>query len=178
MNITFSPVIAAKFVSGDFEVEGFKTVLLTQDIVKYYGGVPNSLFPESPVGKPYKSKRTFLLKNIPEAASLEMVQSRIPKTARISETLSHEPIVSDNLQYAIEQGNTTLEAIKARQIVQAINTDTGELTEVQDRKSLKPMYRLTAFNMTEVEDTDLRTYTDAELIAYAERQASKAAQSV
>lgn len=178
MNISYSPVIVEKFVSGDFEVAGFKTVLLTQMVTKYYGGVPNPLFPEIPVGKPYTSKRTFLMKNLPEAATIAMIQARIPKTAMICETISHSPIISDNLQYGIDTGKTTVDKIKSRQIVQAIDKVTGELVIILDKKNLKPMYRLTEFCMDATEDIDLRTYTPNELAAFELRKASAVEQDI
>jgi hypothetical protein len=150
ITITFEPVTAEKFITGTFVTSG-KTVLLRQDVIKNYGGTE------------YKSTRTFLMKNIPENKSIADVNAAIPKTAKIQQTLSHEPIITENLASAIEQGLTDIEKLKSHQLIQAPDTETGEILPILDKINGKVQYRLQSFDMTgTVEDVDLRTYTDAE----------------
>jgi hypothetical protein len=177
--VKFGPVVADKFVTSNFETKG-KTVLLKQEVLRYYGSTPNPLFPNDVVlGEPYKSVRTFLMKGIPETKSIADVNAVLPKTAKIQQTLSHQPIITENLQSAIEQGLIDIEKIKSHQLIQAPDTETGEIVPVLDKVTRAPMYRLMSFDMSgTAEDVDLRTYTDAEKLAAKMRKASEVEQAL
>lgn len=164
--VKFGPVVADKFVTGNFDTKG-KTVLLKQEVLRYYGSTPNPLFPNEVVmGEPFKSVRTFLMKGIPDNKSITDVNTVIPKTAKIQQTLSHGPIITENLANAIENGLTNIENIKSHQLIQAPDTETGEIVPILDKVNGKSMYRLMSFDMSgTIEDVDLRTYTDAEKLA-------------
>ena len=165
ITVKFAPVKAVKFVDSLFDNNGTKTVLLSQEVTKIYGST-NELFPDSVTGKEYKSSRTFLMKNIPATKSVADVNAVIPPTARIQQTLSHQPIITDNLQSALDQKLTTIEKIKSHQLIQAPNVETGEIVPVVDKINGVPMYRLMSFDMNgTVSDVDLRVYSDAEKLA-------------
>jgi hypothetical protein len=153
ISITFDPVTVEKFITDNFGTSG-KTVLLRQDVIKNYGGTE------------YKSTRTMLMKNIPENKSIADVNSAIPKTAKIQQTISHEPIITENMQSAIDQDLTTVENVKKSQLLQSIDENTGAMLPVLDKINGKKQYRLMKFdkNGTAV-DIDLRTYTAAEELA-------------
>ena len=164
--VNFGPVVADKFVTGNFDTKG-KTVLLKQEVLRYYGSTPNPLFPNDVVlGEPYKSVRTFLMKGIPDNKSIADVNAVIPPTAKIQQTLSHEPIITENLASAIEQGLTDIEKIKSHQLIQAPDVETGEIVPVVDKINSKPIYRLMSFDINgTVSDVDMRVYSDAEKLS-------------
>ena len=112
------------------------------------------------------SKRVVWV-DVPEGSTVESVSAKLAALpeATVYRIYANRPIISDNQNYAISAGLTTMDAIADKQAIRYGEGDpqAGQLI----LKNGKPQYKADFFKSTATEDQDLRTEDPADFYASA-----------
>jgi hypothetical protein len=112
------------------------------------------------------SKRVVWV-DVPEGSTVESVSAKLAALpeATVYRIYANKPIISDNQNYAISAGLTTMDAIADKQAIRYGEGDpqAGQLI----LKNGKPQYKADFFKSTATEDQDLRTEDPADFYASA-----------
>lgn len=163
---SYGPLTVREVKASEFQKAGTLTAILEQVVTtksfyptkKFGNELNDNVFNTKDFGaeeKPYEHKETriaFML--VPIGTTKELVEAKLksfPK-ARIYRVLSSKPILTNDQEWAIKNGNLTLEAVMNRQ--QVINPSTGET--ILDGNNM-PQYRATFLSTSGKEDQDFRS---------------------
>ena len=164
---TVSPIVVREIKDSQFQKENTTTAVLEQIVTtvsEYASSRISNEFQDNIFSKEEfgienqkfttKEKRiAFML--VPKNTTVDQMVENLKKfpKANIYKILSNKPIISDGQEYAIKQGQLTMEQIENRQMV--INGDTGEVI----KHNGNVQYRATFFSAKGKEDQDLRSNT-------------------
>lgn len=173
-----SPIAVARVYAANYQKEGTLTAELKQTITvdSYYpaksvsNSFQDSLFSTKAFGfeeKSYTAEETRVAWiPVPVGTTLEQVQAAVDanKQATIYRILGNRPIVTEDQNYAISQGITTLDVIGESQAVRYPqgHEQAGKL--ILDANG-KPQYKKTFFKSSKIEDQDMRTEDPADFYA-------------
>lgn len=164
MKRTFSPIKAVKFVEGNYEMPaGQKSVMVQQEVTTVYGANDFndvSLVAVDP-SKVYVQRRTLIMK-ADATLTLAEIEKRL-SSFKLVKVLSNKPIISPAQAYRIEQGNLTVDAIAARQLIPEVDAAT-KLAKTDAAGNKIPLldahgnrqYRIFAAQDATKDDVDLR----------------------
>lgn len=162
----FGPLTVREVSASKFQKEGTLTATLEQKVIttalypsKKFGNERNdNVFDaedfdvESQEFSYEETRIAFML--VPVGTTKEEVEAKLKNfpNARIYRVLSSKPILTSDQEWAIKNGNLTLEQVKAKQTV--INPSTGEI--IPDANG-NLQFRATFLSTSGRKDEDLRT---------------------
>ena len=173
-----SSIAVSRVYAANYQKEGTLTAELKQTITvdSYYpaksvsSSFQDSLFPTKDFGfveKSFTAEETRVAWiPVPAGSTLEQVQAAIAAKpeATIYRILGNRPIVTEDQNYAISQGITTLDIIGESQAVRYPqgHAQAGKL--ILDANG-KPQYKKTFFKSSKMEDVDMRTAEPSDFYA-------------